>query len=242
MSPGLWPGAFLFWGGGYGMSVLGFDEALAVVLAHAGGEVRPRCERVEPCWMRVGRVLAEEARADRDQPPFARSTRDGFAVRAGEFAAGERPAGSGDAEGGGPVGGLWGAGEALQIMTGAPLPEGVDAVAMVEFVERDGEWVKGVEGRGLVAGENVVAQGSEARAGQVVLGLGTLVGAAEIALAAACGRWRKLMVFAQAEGGDRGYGDELVELGGGPLGGATDLEFKQLCAGGVWCERAGGLA
>ena len=90
---------------------------------------------------------------------------------------------AGERWGGEPVG----EGEAVQIMTGAPLPEGANAVAMVEFVERGDGWVRGAAERGLVAGENVVPRGSEARVGQVVLGAGTRMGAAEVAMAATCG-------------------------------------------------------
>ena len=161
----------------------------------------------------LGRVLAEDVAADRDQPPFARSTRDGFAVRAGEFSdllelrvmgmlrAGER-------WGGEPVG----EGEAVQIMTGAPLPEGADAVAMVSSLcERGDGWVRGVAGRGLVAGENVVPCGSEARMGQVVLSAGTRMGAAEVAMAATCGA-AKLPVFQRPRVAIVATGDELVEV------------------------------
>jgi len=84
----------------------------------------------------LGRVLAEEIFADRDFPPFERATRDGFAVRAadlvevparleivGEVKAGDWPEASGV---------VVERGQAVSIMTGAPLPPGADAVVMVE--------------------------------------------------------------------------------------------------------------
>ena len=199
------------------MSVMGFDEALAVVLEHALGLAAPGGAEVVALKDVVGRVLAEEVRADRDQPPFARSTRDGFAVRAASFAEGQvlRVMGevrAGERWSGGPVG----AGEAVKIMTGAPVPDGVDAVAMVEFVEASGDGVKTAAGRGLAAGENVVTQGAEARAGQVVIPIGTAVGAAEIGLAATCGR-AELTVFKRPMVAILATGDELVEVGSGAV-------------------------
>ncbi|MBV8906174.1 MAG: molybdopterin molybdenumtransferase MoeA, partial [Acidobacteriia bacterium] len=90
-------------------------------------EVAPLCEA-------PGRVLAEDVAADRDSPPLARAMRDGYAVRAldlpgeleivGEIRAGERFAGAVLQ------------GQAVEIMTGAPVPEGADAVVMVEHTHR----------------------------------------------------------------------------------------------------------
>jgi molybdopterin molybdotransferase len=193
------------------MAVVGLDDALEMVLSHARGLKAPATERVG-LLDAVGRVLAEGIAADRDQPPFARATRDGYAVRAGEFAAGTVLRVVGQVRAGERWGGAaMGAGEALQIMTGAPLPGGSDAVAMVEFVERVGDGVRGVAGRGLMAGENVVPRGREARAGDPVLMAGTRVGAAEVALAAACG-CAEVTVFARPSVGIVATGDELVEL------------------------------
>ena len=79
------------------------------------------------------RVLAQEIRADRDYPPFDRAARDGFAVRAADCA---RPGATlrviGEVPAGAAFRGQVGAGECVQIMTGAPVPEGADAVVMVE--------------------------------------------------------------------------------------------------------------
>ena len=68
-------------------SVVGFDEALAVVAAWAAKVTATEVAAL-PLLECSGRVLAENVKADRDQPPFDRSTRDGFAVRAGEVSAG----------------------------------------------------------------------------------------------------------------------------------------------------------
>jgi molybdopterin molybdotransferase len=91
------------------------------------------------------------------------------------------------------------------------MPEGADAVVMVEHVERVGEAIRLVGGRTIRARENVVLHGSEARRGEQLLAVGTVMGAAEIALAAACGR-ASLTVFRRPVVAIVATGDELVEL------------------------------
>ena len=193
-----------------GAGVVEFDEALAIVLRHAANLHKPRIERVPLLECRA-RLLAEPVLADRDQPPFDRSTRDGFAVRAADI-------GSGPLQ----VIGLLRAGEqwqgaalaqhtTVEIMTGAPMPPGADAVLMVEHVQRQNGTVRVLNGRTLRSGENVVPRGSEARAGQSVLAAGTLIAGAEIALAAACG-CAKLPIFRRPKVAIVATGDELVEL------------------------------
>jgi molybdopterin molybdotransferase len=190
--------------------VVTFDEAVQIVLRHAAGldKLSTEPEVLLDCR---GRVLAETMVADRDQPPFDRSTRDGFAVRAAEAAGGELK-----------VLGLVRAGEqwqgselegaaAVEIMTGAPMPEGADAVVMVEHVERLPGAIRLVAGRTIQAGENVVRRGEEARQGEDLLAVGTMMGAAEVALAAACGR-AELRVFRRPMVAIVATGDELVEL------------------------------
>jgi molybdopterin molybdotransferase len=100
---------------------------------------------------------------------------------------------------------------AVEIMTGAPMPEGADAVVMVEHVEQLGGAIRLTEGRTVRAGENIVVRGSEARQGEDLLAVGTVMGAAEIALAAACGRG-ELKVYRKPVVAIVATGDELVEL------------------------------
>ena len=193
------------------MAIVGFDEALTVVAGWAAKAVAPTVEAL-PLLECCGRVLAEEVKADRDQPPFDRSTRDGFAVRAEEASAGGLLRVLGQIRAGEKwVGGTLEAGWAIQIMTGAPMPEGADAVVMVEHVERVGDAIRLSDGRNLSVGENVVPRGSEARVGTVVIPSGTMMEAAEIALAAACGR-ASLRVFRRASVAIVATGDELVEV------------------------------
>jgi molybdopterin molybdotransferase len=190
--------------------VVAFDEAVQIVLRHAAGldKLSTEPEVLLDCR---GRVLAETMVADRDQPPFDRSTRDGFAVRATEAGGGKlRVLGLVRA------GERWQGGElereaTVEIMTGAPMPEGADAVVMVEHVERLGETVRLLRGRSIEAGENVVRRGEEARRGEELLAAGTVMGAAEIALAAACGQ-AELRVFRRPSVAIVATGDELVEL------------------------------
>lgn len=197
--------------------VLGFDEALAVVLERAAGFGLPVAEThsLLDC---LGRVLAEPVTADRDQPPFDRSTRDGFAVRAGDASSGRLLRVMGQVR----AGERWSGaavvdGTAVEIMTGAPLPEGADAVVMVEHVEVIDDAVRVGAGRSLATGENVVPQGSEARAGDGVIPVGTRMDAAEVALAAACG-YPSLKVFAKPAVAIVATGDELVEIDQVPAG------------------------
>jgi molybdopterin molybdotransferase len=189
--------------------VLGFDEAIGVVLEHAA-ELRANGSEEVGLLAATGRVLAVAVVADRDQPPFDRSTRDGFAVRAVELGGALQVVGqlrAGEIWSGGPLE----SGTAVEIMTGAPMPQGADAVVMVEHVEQIDGAIRVLDGRGLRDGENVVPRGSEARAGQEVLRTGTVIRAAEIALAAACGQGT-LTVFCRPKVAIVATGDELVEL------------------------------
>jgi len=159
-----------------------------------------------------GRILAETITADRDYPPFPRSARDGFAVRAadlpgtlhviGEVRAGEVFPGEGVS------------GEAVEIMTGAPVPDGFDAVVMVEQTSREGEHVR--VDRTLKPAENITARGSEAAAHATLLSAGHKIGYAEIALLAMVGR-PSVNVFRRPRVAIIPTGDELVEIGETPL-------------------------
>ena len=123
-----------------------------------------------------------------------------------------RAAGGGLGAGGGGLGGRGlGEGEAMEIMTGAPLPAGADAVVMVEHVVVEGDVLRVEAGRTLRVGENVVPRGAETLAGKVVLPVGRVMGAAEISVAASCGL-AEVSVFARPKVAIVATGDELVEL------------------------------
>ena len=148
-------------------SVLTFEKACEVVLQYCRKLKAPQQEPVS-ISAALGRVLAEPILADRDFPPFPRATRDGYAVRAADIQTvpatlrviGQIKAGASSTA-------AIKSGEALEIMTGAAAPQGADAVVMVEYTKRDGERVEVL--RAASVGENIVAQGSEARAGDELL-------------------------------------------------------------------------
>ncbi len=155
-----------------------------------------------------GRVLAENVAADRDYPPFHRATRDGYAVRSVDLAAAPaRLIRLGEVRAGQRYEGIVGAGQCVEIMTGAPLPEGADAVVMIEDTSsRDGQ----VEvRRGVSPWENTVRKGSEAKAGADVLRRGRVLGAAEAGLLASVG-YARVRVLRKPSVAILPTGDELV--------------------------------
>ena len=161
----------------------------------------------------VGLVLAEDLLADRDFPPFPRATRDGFAVRAADVQSvparlhcvGEIKAGATIDASGISVG----PGEVVEIMTGAPVPVGADAVVMVEYTASANARV--TVQRAVKAGENVVPVGAEARRGDVMVPKGTRVQHAAVAVAAAVGR-PEIAVFRRPRVAVLATGDELVDV------------------------------
>ncbi len=190
--------------------MLSFEQALRIVKEKlAAANTRPGTEAV-PLYEACGRVLAEDVAADRDYPPFHRSTRDGFAVRGGDV--GAPPVELrllGEIRAGGHFTDAVGKGECVSIMTGAPLPAGADAVVMLEYTEAQGGSVKIL--RGVQSGENVVPQGSEARLGTVVLPRGRRLGPAELGLLAAVGK-SPVPVFVRPAVAILPTGDEVVPL------------------------------
>jgi len=188
-----------------------FEEARATVLQQLRARAKPPTTEIIPALESAGRVLAENITADRDYPPFARSARDGYAVRAadlpgelhviGEVRAGQvfdRPVAHG---------------EAVEIMTGAPLPEGADAVLMIEHTERTSDRIR--TDRTHQPGDNFNPRGLEAVAGSDVLTAGRRLGFAEIALLATVGR-TSVKVYRRPRVAVLPTGDEIVEAGQTP--------------------------
>jgi molybdopterin molybdotransferase len=195
---------------------LSYDEAASLVAAWAArrGRLRPSVERVA-LGRAAGRVLARPLTADRDQPPFARSTRDGFACRAREASAHAPLAIAGATRAGQPPPGPLPPEAAWEIMTGAPIPPGADAVIMLEHVETAEGRVRLLAPRTVAAGENIVAQGAQAAKGDELLPAGTLISAAQVALAAACG-YAALEVYRPPRVAILATGDELVPVSSTP--------------------------
>jgi len=212
--------------------VLSFEEARHLVEQHASQLSSGQPETLE-LLAASGRILAQEILADRDFPPFNRATRDGYAVRAADLAAlparleviGEIKAGDWPD----PASSSVRPGEAIAIMTGAPLPAEADAVVMVEHTAFVNSPVnsalagmlantlsntssKTVEMRRSVsAGENFVPRGAEARAGQILLGRGRRLDHAAIAIAASTGNHR-VQVYRKPRVAVLSTGDEVVEI------------------------------
>jgi len=198
--------------------VVSFEVARQLVEQQAVGVCPGEMETAD-LLAGLGRVLAESILADRDFPPFDRATRDGYAVRAADL--GEVPARLevvGEVKAGDwpdPAQCSVGRGQAVGIMTGAPLPAGADAVAMVEhtslLVADHSVEVR----RSVSAGENFVPRGAEARAGQRLLDRGRRLDHAGIAIAAAVGK-SQVQVFRRPRVAVLSTGDEVVEIDGTP--------------------------
>ncbi len=192
--------------------VLSFEDARRVVEQHAS-RLSPGAIETVALLNAAGRILAEPIAADRDIPPFPRSTRDGYAVRADDLARlpatltviGEIKAG--------PLAGKvlppLNPGEAFSIMTGAPVPPGADAVMMIEYTSVQGNCVK--ISKSAAPGENIVNQGAEAKRGSLLLDRGTHLNEAAIALAASVGK-AQLQVFIRPRIAVLTTGDEIVEV------------------------------
>jgi molybdopterin molybdotransferase len=196
--------------------VVSYAEASRIVREQADRLLPSRPPQSVGLLSTLGMVLAEPVRADRDQPPFARSTRDGFACRAVDVEGGASIEVIGSLRAGDAAAIEVTAGKAVEIMTGAPVPAGADCVVMVEHVERQGDKLQLAAGRGIARGENIVPVGAEARAGSVILPAGTRLFPAQVAAAAACGA-AHLSVFARPRVAIVATGDELVEVDQKPL-------------------------
>lgn len=164
----------------------------------------------------LGRVLAEDVCSDVEMPPFDRSMMDGYAVRAADVA--RTPAllqVAGSVRAGQLPGAALRAGQALQVMTGAPVPAGADAVQQVERTRAsDGcvEILAAVE-----PGQNVAPRASEVAKGQQVLERGATIDPAAIAVLATFGKAR-VLVGRRPAVAVLVTGDELVDAKDRPQG------------------------
>lgn len=144
-------------------------------------------ERV-PLDEALGRVLAEDVFADTDLPPFDRAQMDGYAVRSADLR--ETPARLrvvGEAAAGSGWRGTLRTGEAVRIMTGAPLPAGADSVQQVEVTREDEDGAFVLVERATESGQFYLPRASEIRAGERVLEAGVPVNAARMAVLASFG-------------------------------------------------------
>ena len=190
--------------------MLSVEEAVDAILSR----IEPlSAERVE-VLSSLGRVLAEPIISRAVIPPWPNSSMDGYAVRAddtgrppvelavvGRIIAGTLPSRT------------LGAGEAMRIFTGAPLPDGADAVVPQEDVAADGERIT-ITGR-VSSGAYVRAAGEDVRAGDVVVEPGGTIGAAEVGLLATLG-YAQVRVFRRPRVAILSTGNELADLGTEP--------------------------
>jgi molybdopterin molybdotransferase len=179
--------------------------------------VQPRVKTVR-LEQAQGRRLAQDIAADRDYPPFDKSLMDGYAVRCGdvaktpvelkvigEIAAGQSPARS------------IGSGEAIAIMTGAPMPDGADGVVPVEETQGQKAEGRGQKGetvsilRAEGAARHIARRGADCAAGRIVLTRGATLEAAQLAVAASVGA-SHVDVFAKPHVAVLSTGDELVHV------------------------------
>jgi molybdopterin molybdotransferase len=188
------------------------DEARAIIDATITPVVRTT--RI-PLSAALGRVLAGNITANQDVPPFSRAGMDGYALRAEDTAGASRSSArmldcigqvfTGDA----PTRSI-GHGECLEIATGAPMPEGADAVVMVEETFRDGRDVQIFSS--VAAGQNVGRQGADIRVGQTILVDGDTLSPSRIGAIAALGIG-EITVYDRPRVTILSTGNEIVEPG-----------------------------
>jgi len=187
--------------------VISIDEAIDAVL----GEVRPLPAETAPLLEALGRATAAEIVSPERVPGFDNSAMDGYAVQGAELQAGRRefrvtidiPAGLWFAE-------TVGAGDAAKIMTGAPLPAGVDTVVPVELTAQHGDTL--VVEEPVQPGANVRRAGEDVAEGDVLFPRGARLGPAEIGLLASVG-CDSVSVARRPRVAILATGSELVPLG-----------------------------
>lgn len=181
-----------------------------------------------------GRVLAEDIAADRDTPPTDRSVRDGFAIRSAD-APGEFEI-VGESRAGASFDGSVGERQAVEIMTGAAVPTGADAVIMVEHVERRGARVHFASP--VPPQQFINRKGGEAAQGEIVLQAGARLDYTGIAMLAAFGCAR-VPVYAKPTVAILSTGDEIVPVAKTPND--SQIRNSNAYALAVQVMRAGGI-
>jgi molybdopterin molybdotransferase len=187
--------------------MLTIDAALAAIVRTVG----PFPTTWLPLAESLGLILAEDVRSDVDSPPFDKALMDGFAVRAADAASGKAElrileritAGTAPTK---PVG----PGEASQIMTGAPLPDGADAVVRIEDCRVDAGRVH-IDARPVQAGANIIRRATNLKRGDLVLAAGTKLRPTHIGALAEVGRAR-ISVRRRPRIAVLATGDELVPI------------------------------
>jgi molybdenum cofactor synthesis domain-containing protein len=188
-----------------------------IPLADAQAHVLERVAPLEPraVWTvaAIGCVLAETVSSPEDVPPFANTAMDGYAVRAADVADApvELPVVA-EVAAGHPADNALGAGEAMRIFTGAPIPDGADAVVMVEHTRRLDDGARVAIEAAVPVGDAVRAAGDDLRVGDVVFEPGELLGPGHLGVLAGIGVG-EVSVHPRLRVGVLSTGDELVEAG-----------------------------
>jgi molybdopterin molybdotransferase len=217
------------------MSLTPVPVALAALLESVPGPTEAQTLPLAQC---AGRVLAQDVTALRTQPPFANSAMDGYAARADDLQPGVELRVVGEAAAGRGFSGSVGSGEAVRIFTGAPLPEGADAILIQEHAEGvGGPAIRVTEAAGK--GQFVRPAGLDFATGDILLKTGRRLDSAALGLAAAAGHptlavRRKPLVAILATG------DELV-LPGEPVGPDQIVASNSFSLAAL-VEQAGGTA
>ena len=182
-------------------------EALSRILASVPG---PVAAQEVALAVAAGRTLAADIVATRTQPPFPASAMDGYAVRAADAVAGAALHLIGTSAAGHGFSGTIGRGETVRIFTGAPVPEGADAILIQENAEADGETIRVQEA--VTTQKFIRRAGLDFSEGDVLLTAGDTLDARRLALAAAAGRAR-VAVRRKPRVAILATGDELVQPG-----------------------------
>ena len=211
------------------------EDALSRVLASAPTPLEEEQVALEAAH---GRVLARDLAARRTQPPFANSAMDGYAVRAPDLAAAATTlAVIGESAAGRAFDGVVGPGQAIRIFTGAPMPEGADAIVVQEEVQREGDRV--ALAGSVATGDNLRPAGMDFREGEALIPAGRRLTPRDVALAAAANHTH-LEVRRRARVAILATGDELVAPGGA-LGPAQIIASNNFAVAGV-VAACGGVA
>jgi molybdopterin molybdotransferase len=200
--------------------MLPIERGLEIVMSVAKAKDRANWMEAEsiPLEESISRILREDIFSDADSPPFDKAIRDGFAVRFEDVAqipsvlpvVGESRAGLGAAVKVEP-------GVCCEIMTGAPLPVGANAVVMVEHTERPSTGSVRIL-KSVRENEGLLRQGAEARKGDRILKAGRPIGLADLGLLASSGK-SIVLVTKKPRVAIIATGDELVEVGENPRAG-----------------------
>jgi molybdopterin molybdotransferase len=211
------------------------EDALKRVLASAEAPLDEETVFLEVAY---GRVLAHNLKALRTQPPFPNSAMDGYALRSADTnAAPITLTLVGESAAGRAFDGVVGPGRAARIFTGAPMPEGADAIVIQEDVSREGELIR--LSAAVPAGDNLRPAGMDFRTGEILIPSGRRLSPRDVSLAAAANH-PALAVRRRAKVAILATGDELVSPGG-TLGPAQIIASNNFAIAGI-VEASGGVA